>query len=201
MNSVGNRNISGSIVNYSKFLAFILPHVIVFFFIIQSIFSQNAKVLFYLGGLMFMNILLNIIKSSYPKEYGHSVCTIFNSGLEFIDTPSSAISSLAYTIMYLLFPMVLFNVINIGAVITMILALAFVSYWQIEYRCIDKMSAFTGICIGLFIGLCTALFTASVNRDYLYFSEYISDKVACSVPDKQTFRCNVYKGQDLIGQF
>jgi len=194
-------NIRYSFVNYFKFLAFIMPHVIVFFFILQSIFSQNLKVIFYLAGLLFMNIALNVIKSSVPIIDGHPVCTIFNSGLEFIDIPSNSVSTLAYTMMYLLFPMVFFNVINIGAITSMILLISFVIYFQMEYKCITGMGAFLGISIGVLVGLLMALFTASVNRDYLYFSEYISDKVACSVPDKQTFRCNVYKGQELIGQF
>ena len=72
---------------------------------------------------------------------------------------------------------------------------------QVQYQCITGMSASLGIFIGILSGLMMALFTASVNRDYLYFSEYISDKIACSVPDKQTFRCNVYKGHELIGRF
>lgn len=194
-------DVRGSLMNYSKFLAFIMPHVIVFFFVIQSIFSQNLKAVFYLGGLLFMNIVLNLLKGSFPKLDGHSVCTIFNSGWEFIDTPSYSISAMAYTIIYLLFPMVLFNVINVGAIISLLFVLGLVIYFQIDYMCITSMGAFLGVIIGVFIGLLSALFTASVNRDQLYFSEYISDKVACSVPDKQTFRCNVYKGQDLIAQF
>lgn len=103
--------------------------------------------------------------------------------------------------MYLSFPMVFFNVINIGAIMSMILAISFVIYFQTNYKCITGTGAFLGISIGALVGLLMALFTASVNRDYLYFSEYISDKIACSVPDKQTFRCNVYKGQELIGRF
>lgn len=194
-------SIHNSFQNYAKFLAFVMPHVVVFFFILQSIFSQNLKVFFYLGGLLFMNIFITMIKHSFPRLNGHSVCTIFNVGLEFIDSPSNSISILAYTIVYLLFPMLLFNAINIGPIVSLLLALAAVTVFQIQYQCISEMSAFAGICIGIVSGLMMSLFTASVNRDYLYFSEYISDKIACSVPDKQTFRCNVYKGHELIGRF
>lgn len=194
-------NIKNSFQNYVKFVAFVMPHVIVFFFVLQSIFSQNLKVFFYLGGLMVMNIFITMVKNSFPRLDGHPVCTIFNVGLEFIDSPSSSISVLAYTIIYLLFPMLLFNAINIAAIVSLILALAAVTFFQVQYQCISGMSAFFGICIGILSGLMMSLFTASVNRDYLYFSEYISDKIACSVPDKQTFRCNVYKGHELIGRF
>ena len=201
MNAESRSNIPNSFINYAKFLAFVMPHVIVFFFVLQSIFSQNLKVFFYLGGLMMMHIFISMVKSSFPRLNGHSVCTIFNVGLEFIDSPSNSISILAYTIVYLLFPMLLFNAINIGAIVSLIVVLAVVTVFQIQYQCINGMSAFIGISIGILSGLMMALFTGSVNRDYLYFSEYISDKIACSVPDKQTFRCNVYKGHELIGRF
>ena len=32
----------------------------------------------------------------------------------------------------------------------------------------------------------------------LYFDELLSNKVACSRPSKQSFKCSVYKGGELI---
>ena len=36
------------------------------------------------------------------------------------------------------------------------------------------------------------------NDSLLYYDEYVSDKVACSRPEKQTFKCAVYKNGELL---
>ena len=48
--------------------------------------------------------------------------------------------------------MLLFNAINIGAIVSLIVVLAVVTVFQIQYQCINGMSAF-GISIGILSGL------------------------------------------------
>ena len=154
---------SYNIWNIAKFLAFMMPHSIVIFFVMLSIFNSNFKGLFYLGGLIAVQALLNLTHSTNAHSaIPHKVCTIFNSNLQYFDIPAYSVSTLTYTLA------------PIGIV--------------------------TGIMLGLFVGFVWALVTSTIDADQLYFSEYISDKVACSVPSKQAFKCNVYKNGELISQ-
>jgi hypothetical protein len=36
-------------------------------------------------------------------------------------------------------------------------------------------------------------------QKYLFFNETVSNKVVCSMPKKQTFKCAVYKNGEMIG--
>ena len=214
-NSLGNQGNQGSqgsqgaatnIVNYFKFLSFIFPHALVSFFVILSLFNQNLKVIFYIFGLIVMNIIIDISQHSGYKFFNknsnyHEVCTIFKTGVSLIDSPAYSVSSIAYTFAYLVFAMVYSGIFNISVIVGFFLALLFVIFTQIYYGCLQSVGAVMGLFVGIFMGIITGFITGFINRDYLYFSEYISDKVACSIPQKQTFRCNVYKNGEIINSF
>jgi hypothetical protein len=51
---------------------------------------------------------------------------------------------------------------------------------------------------GLAVG-CVFTMNGLKLEQYLMFNEISSDKVMCSVPKKQTFKCAVYKNGELIG--
>ena len=174
--------------NIFKFLSFILPHAIVSFFVLLSLFNQNLKVIFYLFGLLFMNIIINIAQISGIQGVNrHQICSIFDTGLSLVDVPSYSVASIAYTIAYLFVPMIMFNVLNIMVLGSLFLALCIISYFQTNYGCLTTTGIIYGVFIGLLIGTITVFVTSTINRDYLYYSEYISDKVACTIPEKQTF--------------
>ena len=42
------------------------------------------------------------------------------------------------------------------------------------------------------------MFKLSGNTSLLYYDDYTSNKVACSKPNKQTFKCSVYKNGEII---
>lgn len=190
-----------NIWNIVKFLAFIMPHSIVIFFVLLSVFNTNFKALFYLAGIFIIQIILRVTHSTNTQSaIAHKVCTIFNSDLEFFDIPAYSVSTLAYTFSYLLFPMVMFGVVNELVLSILGVLTAFVCLVQYRYGCLTPVGIITGIMVGTLVGFLWALSTSTISSDQLYFSEYISDKVACSVPTKQAFKCNVYKNGKLISQ-
>ena len=192
---------SYNIWNIAKFLAFMMPHSIVIFFVMLSIFNSNFKGLFYLGGLIAVQALLNLTHSTNAHSaIPHKVCTIFNSNLQYFDIPAYSVSTLTYTLAYLLFPMMMFETMNVAILVVLLILISLVCLFQFKNGCLTPIGIVTGIMLGLFVGFVWALVTSTIDADQLYFSEYISDKVACSVPSKQAFKCNVYKNGELISQ-
>ena len=56
-----------------------------------------------------------------------------------------------------------------------------------------------GIFIGLFFGTIWFWMWFAFNRkDLLFFNELVSNNAICSRPNKQTFKCSVYKGGELL---
>ena len=50
---------------------------------------------------------------------------------------------------------------------------------------------------GMGIGWCM-LFYMTGHADLLYFNDLISNNVICSRPQKQTFKCSIYKNGELV---
>jgi len=78
------------------------------------------------------------------------------------------------------------------------------------YRCIDFSGNTQGVfgeIFGNILGACVfaigsvMIMTSSVDRgSHLFFNEISSNAVKCTVPEKQTFKCAVYKNGELISQ-
>jgi hypothetical protein len=60
----------------------------------------------------------------------------------------------------------------------------------------------TGIVLGSFIGIIWGLFwyflIQGQNNELLYYDDLLSNKVACSRPSQQKFKCSVYKNGELL---
>lgn len=66
-------------------------------------------------------------------------------------------------------------------------------------KCTKLQGSILGILIGLMLGtIWYNMFKLSGNSSLLYYDEYTSNKIACSKPNKQTFKCSVYKNGELI---
>ena len=68
-------------------------------------------------------------------------------------------------------------------------------------KCAIKMSElFLNILFGLAsAGTIVGLMYAGGSSRFLFFNEVSSTKDTCSMPNKQTFKCAVYKNGELIG--
>jgi uncharacterized membrane protein YukC len=49
------------------------------------------------------------------------------------------------------------------------------------------------------IGIAAIIVLLIVPSQYLFFNQISSNKEICTMPSKQTFKCNVYKNGELIG--
>ncbi len=81
---------------------------------------------------------------------------------------------------------------------TVFLALVNMLY-QFRHKCSTAMGLVLGMAIGLLIGTgWFFLWWGSGHKDLLFYNELISNNVVCNRPAKQTFKCQVYKGGELV---
>ena len=70
---------------------------------------------------------------------------------------------------------------------------------KINYKCTSSLGVVMGSILGLFCGIAWYLIIKSAGQTgLLYYDDLVSNKIACSRPTKQKFKCNVYKNGELI---
>ena len=73
------------------------------------------------------------------------------------------------------------------------------SYARVKNYCTNPVGVIFGLILGLVIGtIYYVIIKGSGNELLLYNTDFISNKVACSRPSKQQFKCAVYKNGELL---
>lgn len=193
-----------TITNLFQFVSALTPLLLIFFMVMISIFNQDLKGLVYLAGILIVSVinifLLNIIKNK-RDETSSSSCNIFNLPFNMTqyNVPSLNSVLISFTMAYLLLPMISSNQMNY------VIIAALLSIFIIDgiSKIMNKCTTTAGVILGLLTGFLTGslwytLFHSTGYNSLLYFDEVISNKVYCSRPKKQTFKCAVYKNGELI---
>jgi hypothetical protein len=137
-----------------------------------------------------------IFKKIIPANNLESTCALWS--IDLFKTPSYISALYVYTIVYLLYPMIVNQVYNFPLIILLLVIYLF----DIIIRCF-KMACtnLIHIAFGSVLGLIFTLIfimMLSGNKELLYYNDLISSKIACSVPAKQKFKCSVYNNGQLI---
>lgn len=183
------------------------PIFIASFLIIGSAFNQNVKGFVYLGGLLITMILTIGFKQLFKHQ--RNMTTYRNNNCEkFVlpelitqySTPDLNTMLLTFTAAYLLWPM--FKGEAHLNPLLVILLLVFIIGNGIT-RVLKTCSGVIDILVGVFLGFgCGTgwffLFWMTNNKKLLYIDDLVSNKVACSRPTKQNFKCAVYKNGELV---
>lgn len=190
--------------NLFQFISIISPFLLGFFLIMISIFNQDIKAFVYLGGILFATIinmfLMNIMKQTSFEEK-QPICDLVNMpfGLQQYNAPALNSMYIAFTMAYLFLPMFATNQINYGLISFITILFIIDGVNKVMNLCTNYIGIFTGLFVGLLMGsLWYTIFKSSGNSNLLYFDEVTSNKVYCSKPKKQTFKCSVYKNGELI---
>lgn len=188
-----------TITNVFQFVSALLPLLLIFFMVMISIFNQDIKGLVYLAGILITSVInifiLNMIKNR-SDENSSASCNIFNLpfNMNNYNVPSLNSVLIAFTIAYLILPMIGSNQTNY----VVIFALLSIFVIDAISKIMNKCTTIAGVILGLLTGLLSgslwyALFRSSGLNSLLYFDEVVSNKTYCSRPNKQTFKCAVYK--------
>jgi hypothetical protein len=107
----------------------------------------------------------------------------------------------AFTIIYLLYPMVYNSNYNLPIIYFLILYSLLDYYFRNSYGCVSNKDFIINITLGIIFSIITI---ASMYRlglsDYLFYNETSTNENMCSVSAQQTFKCSVYKNGELIGE-
>jgi len=192
-----------TLYNILQLFSLISPLLLVFFLVMSSLFNQNLKGIVYLAGVLLascINIfLMNQIGSSMLEDASMSCDLIKLPILSEFNSPAPTSLFIAFTIAYLVLPMYYNNQINYVVLASLLCLLAMDAVTKITNKCTTSSGSILGTLVGLVLG--TAWYTLFHQSGYdslLYFDELQSNKVICSKPSKQTFKCSVYKGGTLI---
>lgn len=195
--------------NIFNFFSFMTPFLLVFFLVMISIFNMEIKGFIYLAGLLMASIInimcMNIIKNPASNDR-NPLCGVLNipfatqSGAgERYNSPSLNSVVLCFTMAYLLLPMIFNNQMNFMVVIALISLFVIDSISQLTNKCTDAAGTLLGSMLGFVLGAgWYTLLYHSGNKKLLYFEEFQSNKVMCSRPRKQQFKCKVYKNGELV---
>tara|TARA_B110000114_G_C14905417_1_gene322437 strand:- start:417 stop:716 length:300 start_codon:yes stop_codon:yes gene_type:complete len=92
------------------------------------------------------------------------------------------------------------SIFNLPIIIFFLLFFGLDAFTRIKLRCTGIPGVIIGALIGFIWGFVYyfILSNSESTKEFLYYSDFESNKVACLRPSKQKFRCNVYKNGELI---
>ena len=195
-----------TITNLMNFMSSISPLLLGFCIVLISIINQNIKGVIYLGGVLIASVLnliiANMIKSVISPE-ASPTCSLIDFPFVNNNYNSPAFNSvfIAFTLAYLLLPMIFNNQMNYVLLVFLIALFFLDAFTKFMKKCVN----FSGVLLGglfglLFGGLWFTLFYVSGNKQLLFFNEMASNNVVCERPKKQKFKCAVYKNGTLLKQ-
>lgn len=195
-----------------QLLGAISPILLGFLLVAGSIFNNNIKGFIYLGGVLVASMINILIGRAIGRRYDGSdpttsaspeikQCQIFNNPLNPNDYTTPAYNSffIAFTLAYLLLPMIYNKEMNYYLFSFILFLFLVDAVTKIMKKCNDLIDITVGAFVGFILG--TLQFVAihySGNDSLLFFNDFVSNNTVCSRPQKQTFKCAVYKNGELI---
>tara|TARA_Y100000768_G_scaffold374349_1_gene343970 strand:- start:6880 stop:7569 length:690 start_codon:yes stop_codon:yes gene_type:complete len=195
------------ITSSTQFLILIMPYIVIGFFLLLTFFNNNLKGITYFIGILILFIITNAFSFVYNQFSNKNInknsiiCRFF--GPERAHLPNGiSIGTLVYvyTLCYLIIPMIYYNIFNLSVIITFLLLIGCDFIVSRHYKCSDNVGWIISLSIGIVVGITWAFFVISMNNKLLYHTDYVSDKSVCSMPDKQSFKCELYKDGQLISE-
>jgi len=192
--------------NIIVFLSFFSPIIIAVSMASMSFIFQNFKGFIFLGyllGCSFVRSYVYSVTGSDTLKEDNTICT----SIQYTKFGNSSYSSFvfAFTIMYVLLPMFINGGVNFW-IVSSLLSYFFVDMFiKLYKKCIVKtMDLFLNILFGLAsAGIIVMLMYTGGSGNYLFYNETITatnNGQVCSMPSKQTFKCQVYKNGELVSQ-
>jgi hypothetical protein len=96
-------------------------------------------------------------------------------------------------------PMINMGMINFPLIIVFLLFWILDSIIKYNNKCSSIPGIVMGSVLGLFFGISWFILIKSTGQTgLLYYDDLVSNKIACTRPTKQNFKCQVYKNGELI---
>ena len=197
-----------NLTNILKYFSMVAPFLISFFMVMISIFNSNYKGFIYLFGLVILFFIItvfqNIIKYN-PSKYGtvSRICKTFAFPEPFglYSIPQFSSSLYSFTFIYLFLPMITFGMYNVPLLVSLLSFYVIDLVIKVNSNCTNPLGVLFGTIMGIVWGsIFYTILSSYNNSNLLFYDDYLSDKVACTRPSKQQFKCRVYKNGELLGE-
>jgi len=192
--------------NLMQFFAAISPILLAFCLVMISIFNSDIKGMVYLGGILIASLINLLILNSLKIKSDKIIppyCNLIEFPFNLNEYISPAFNSMfiAFTLAYLYMPMQYVSGINYPVLIFITSLLVLDAGTKISGGCTTFGGVMLGSLVGFVLGLLWFIaFYSTGHEDLLFFNAEPSNNVICSRPKKQTFKCTVYKGSEIIGE-
>ena len=200
-----------SATNLFKFLGLLTPFLIIFFLLMSSVINKDLKVLTYLLGTSIasvVNIFFMYLIKSERQDDASPFCNVFtfpftiNSDANArYDTPSMTSMFISFTLAYLWLPMTYNPPYSVNLPLVLVLSglLVIDMVSQFNQKCTSILGSFLGTLVGFVMGAgWYGIVNSAGYKSLLYYTDFTGNKTICSRPQKQYFKCSVYKNGKLL---
>ena len=196
------------------YISFFSPFILIFSIMIYSILFQNYKGFIYLAFIFALTFLrtciykfLRIEKVNDDAKPRKPICDsvytrIFSNKSNEDGKDTYSIAVLSFTFFYICLPMFMYKNVNIAIICAFIIG-GLVEYSvKRVFNCINGFDAILNFFVGSILGIIItiSLFKNKDTKQLLFINELSSgsNKEVCSMANKQTFKCSVYKNGELL---
>ena len=187
------------------------PLILTIIMVMIGFVFQTLVVLVYLGAI----IVFSAIRTLLIQMNINSLKTSFKQQLEQQDGPRNAFCNIydydkigsgfvifyaTFTISYIVLPMIFFSIYNFYIFIPLLVYLLLIIVYNVTIdKCVRWGVAMYEFHYGLLTSLIVLLSLHYTNNDkLLVLSPIQPNSNFCSMPNNQTFKCNVYKNGELV---
>jgi hypothetical protein len=181
-----------NILSLSYLFSRLSPFIIISYFVLQSLFNQNLKGIFYVAGVLlacFLNVLFigGIFGSSPDKS---PVCNVID-GMP--DLPIGQ-TILGFTFAYLSYIIIVHKLINTNTATFIIFPILIISdlIWNYTNKCAQAISLFSSLALGTVFGILWGVIIDRVDPELQFFNG-IGNKEICKRPTSTQYQCTINK--------
>ena len=187
--------------NLLTFLSYFSPVILATIVVSSSFFYQNMKGLIYLFILIIVVIFRGFILKMFGAEKNNDKCGIVQYSP--YGNTTITIFAFAFTMMYLFLPMYQNDGTNWIIVLVMITYICIDIGIKLFQGCLkypENTSDVVGDLVGgsLVGAIAVGIMYAMGSGQNLFFIDNIQNGTTCSMPKKQTFKCNVFRNGELV---
>jgi hypothetical protein len=182
------------------------PIVLMICVVASSFVSRNFKGFAYLLFLTIFSVFRNIIygyaggdSSSEPASVKSEICDLVQYSSKGND--GFSVFVFAFSIFYICLPMFVNKNVSYNIIIGLMLYFVLDVSVKKMYICISSINILINTLAGIFCALLalSLLYSVGQLKHLLFFNESPSNNEVCSMSEKQTFKCSVFKNGELIG--
>ena len=186
-----------NIFSLSYLFSRLSPFIIVSYFVLQSIFNQNLKGVFYVAGVLFacfLNFLFVTDVIGSPNGASNPVCNI----IEGMPEMPLGQTILGFTFAYLSYIIVVHKLISNNAGTFIIFPILIISdlVWNYSNECAKPIALLASLALGGVFGVLWGMIIDRIDPELQFFNG-IGNKEICKRPSSTLYKCNVIPNAKL----